>query len=102
MATITDDVKAAAEQVFGGTINTSNTPAVPFDQVKEETYDRYKIALILIYFFLLGIIVLLFAAPIYNIFVPVDLRIDVFKLITTYSGILGPFVGVIAGYYFKS
>lgn len=102
MVIMTDDQKTRAERVFGGIIRTSNNPAHPFNREEHETKDRSRLAKALIYSFLGGIGLILVCVPIYNLFVTPDLRIDFFNILTAYSGILGPFVGVIAGYYFKN
>lgn len=96
------DLKQKAEQAFGGKVRTSNDPGNAFNREEHETKDRSRIAKALIYFFLAGIGLILIATPIYNAFMPIELRVDMFNVLTTYSGILGPFVGVIAGYYFKN
>lgn len=101
MVTMNEDLKIKAERIFGGVIRTSNNPAKPFNREEHETKDRSKLARALIYSFLGGIGIILIFTPIYNLFVSADLRIDFFNILTAYSGILGPFVGVIAGYYFK-
>ena len=92
---------AKAEKVFGGIIRTSSNPANPFNREEHETKDRSRLAKALIYSFLGGIGLILILTPIYNLSVVSDLRLDLFNILTAYSGILGPFVGVIAGYYFK-
>ncbi len=97
-----EDLKSTAEKVFGGVIETSSDPGTPFNREKQETEDRSKLAKALIYFFLSGMGAILILIPVYNLFVPINLRIDFFNALTTYSGVLGPFVGVIAGYYFKN
>lgn len=94
-----EDIKSKAEKIFGGIIRTSSNPATPFNREEHETKDRSRIAKALIYSFLGGIGLILIGVPVYNLFVATDLRIDVFNILTTYSGMLGPFVGVIAGYY---
>jgi len=99
---MTDDSRKKSEEVFGGTIRTSNDPPRRFDREEHETKDRSKLAKALIYSFLVGIGIILIATPVYNLLVSPDLRIDFFNILTAYSGILGPFVGVIAGYYFKN
>jgi len=97
-----DDPRRKSEEVFGGTTRTSNDPPRRFNREEHETKDRSKLAKALIYSFLTGIGIILIVTPIYNLFVSPDLRIDFFSILTAYSGILGPFVGVIAGYYFKN
>lgn len=96
------DIKQKAEAAFGSNIRTSNDPVNAFNREEHETKDRSRIAKALIYFFLGGIGFILIATPIYNALNPVDLRIDLFQVLATYTGVLGPFVGVIAGYYFKN
>ncbi|EKD33218.1 MAG: hypothetical protein ACD_76C00068G0015 [uncultured bacterium] len=96
-----EDQKIKAQNVFGGVVRTSNDFVNPFDREEHETKDRSRIAKALIYSFLAGIGIILTCTPIYNAFVATEVRIDLFNFLTTYSGILGPFVGVIAGYYFK-
>ena len=102
MATMSEDIKLTAEKVFGGVIRTSSNTVTPFNREEQETKDRSKLAKALIYSFLSGMGAILILVPIYNSSVPADLRIDFFNALTTYSGVLGPFVGVIAGYYFKN
>ncbi|MFH0854397.1 MAG: hypothetical protein V1891_02810 [bacterium] len=97
-----EELKIKAEKIFGGIIKTSNNPAKPFDREEHETKDRSKLAKALIYSFLGGMGLILIGVPVYNLFAITDLRLDVFNMLTTYSGVLGPFVGVIAGYYFKN
>lgn len=97
-----EDQKIKAQQIFGGTISTSREQIRRFDREEHETRDRSRLAKALIYSFLGGIGVILIFTPIYNLSVAADLRIDIFNILTTYSGVLGPFVGVIAGYYFKN
>ncbi len=100
---MTDNQKIhAAERVFGGTVRTSTDPVKSFDREEHETKDRSKLAGVLIHTFLAGIGIILVLTPIYNCFVLPELRLDLVNLLTTYTGILGPFVGVIAGYYFKN
>lgn len=96
------DLKQKAEEAFGGKVRTSSDPGNPFNREEHETKDRSRIAKALIYFFLGGIGIILITTPIYNTLVAIDLRVDMSNVLTTYSGILGPFVGVIAGYYFKN
>lgn len=96
------DPQSKAEEIFGGTIHTSNDPFNKFDREEHETKDRSKLAKALIYSFLAGIGLILIGTPIYNSLVSTDLRIDLFNFLAAYSGTLGPFVGVIAGYYFKN
>jgi polyferredoxin len=102
MVIMINDLRKRAEEVFGGSVSTSGRPAKPFNREEHETKDRSKLAKALIYSFLAGIGIILLGVPLYNYFTAVDLRIDLFNILTAYSGILGPFVGVIAGYYFKN
>lgn len=97
-----EEPRKEAERIFGGTIRTSNDPFKTFNREEHETKDRSRLAKALIYSFLGGIGIILVFTPIYNLFVAPDLRMDFFNILTAYSGILGPFVGVIAGYYFKN
>lgn len=99
---MTEEQKINAERAFGGFISTSSNPAKPFNREEQETKDRSRLARVLIYSFLIGIGLILICTPVYNLFVAADLRIDFLNILTAYSGMLGPFVGVIAGYYFKS
>mgnify|MGYP003394690733 CR=1 FL=1 len=104
---MTEDLKkeeslAEAERIFGGAVQKSNDPFKTFNREEHETEDRSKLAKALIYSFLGGIGIILIFTPIHNLFVAPDLRIDFFNILTAYSGMLGPFVGVIAGYYFKN
>lgn len=96
-----EDIKNKAEKIFGGIARITNEPAKPFDLKEQEAKDRSKIAILIIKTFLCGIVLILIGTPIYNWLVPSE-RIDIFNFLTTYSGVLGPFVGVIAGYYFKN
>ena len=96
-----DDLKTKAEQVFGGTIRTSNDTVKFFDREEHESKDRSFLAKTIVVSFLISLGAILLLAPIYNSFVATERQLDIFKLFTTYSGTLGPFVGVIAGYFFK-
>lgn len=99
-----EDQKNNAQKIFGGNviITSDSVKVKSFDRVEHETKDRSWIAKVMIYSFLAGIAVILIGTPIYNALVTTDLRVDIFNILTTYSGILGPFVGVIAGHYFKN
>lgn len=96
-----EEQKIKAEKIFGDKIRTSSNTPNSFNREEHETKDRSKIAKALIYSFLGGMGIILIGTPIYNALVVESMRIDLFNFLTTYTGILGPFVGVIAGYYFK-
>ena len=98
---MTEDLKSKAQRIFGGTVKISSESVNPFNREKHESKDRSFIAKTLVISFLVGLGAILLLVPIYNLFVIKELRLDIFKVFTTYSGILGPFVGVIAGYFFK-
>ncbi|NQU99749.1 MAG: hypothetical protein HQ538_03340 [Parcubacteria group bacterium] len=99
------DSKIKAEEIFGDEDNKKNIETSKeepkFNREKKETEDRSIIAKALIYCFLGGIGLILVGVPIHNALV-IENHIDLINILTTYSGILGPFVGVIAGYYFKN
>jgi len=97
-----EDLKLKAEKAFGGVIRTSSNTVIPFNKEEHETKERSRLARALVYSFLFGIGIILICTPIYNLNVATDLRLSLFNILTTYSGLLGPFVGVIAGYYFKN
>ncbi len=96
-----DTERKEAIDVFGGNVSVSNDQIESFDPEKFGITFRATIAKYIILFFLTGIGVILIGAPIYNLYATETLRIDTLNFLATYAGILGPFVGVISGYYFK-
>lgn len=94
--------QSAAREAFGGQVEISPVRVETFDEKKPLFELRAKIAKYLLIAFLTGIGIIIVGGPMYNLAVTQDLRIDTLNFLTTYAGILGPFVGVISGYYFKN
>ncbi len=68
--------------------------------IVEQTRDVIARTVVQTFFLLLGVI--LIGVPVYNANVASDLRLDLPDLLQQYSAILGPVLGFVIGYYFKS
>ena|SRR3989338_954058 len=73
-----------------------------FDPEEFKDKFRARIAWVIIIIFLIGFNIILLGVPLYNMMVETALRLEMIDVLTAYAGILGPFVGVISGYYFKN
>ena len=89
-----------AKEIFGKVV-VSSDPVKKWDAEKFGITFRATIATYIILSFLAGIAMILIGAPLYNLWAAEPLRIDTLRFLSAYAGILGPFVGVISGYYFK-
>lgn len=75
----------------------SKTREVP---IVELTRDVIARTVVQVFFLLLAVI--LIGIPIYNANVASDLRLNLTDLLQQYSAILGPILGFVIGYYFKT
>lgn len=78
-----------------------------YNPVREEGRTRQSLAKFFVYSFFVIMTLILICVPLYNylIFTATDsteLRLDLNDLLLTYSSVVGPILGFVIGYYFKS
>ncbi|HZP55707.1 MAG TPA: hypothetical protein VFB03_02985 [Candidatus Saccharimonadales bacterium] len=68
--------------------------------VDTKTRDFLARGVVIAFFSLLAVIII--GVPLYDAFVASDKRLDLTNILQQYSSILGPVLGFVLGYYFKS
>lgn len=78
-----------------------------YNPAKSEGETRQSLAKFFVYSFFLILVLILICVPLYNFLIYVEtgsaeLRLDLNDLLLTYSSVVGPILGFVIGYYFKS